>query len=101
MYAIRSYYETVASGTASTVDGKGTGEFEVKYPDWGRYLLRACDEDGGHCSGKVVYIDWPGWAGRAQEEKGEGASALTLYTDKKKYVVGETAVVNLPSAKQA
>jgi len=99
-YANSRYAQTVASGTASTVDGKGTGEFEVKYPDWGRYLLRACDEDGGHCSGKVVYIDWPGWAGRAQEEKGEGASALTLYTDKKKYVVGETAVVNLPSAKQ-
>jgi len=99
-YANSRYNQSVAKGTVSTVDGKGSWEFEVKYPSWGRYLLRACDEKGGHCSGQVLYIDWPGWAGRAQEEKGAGASALTLYTDKTKYTAGETAVVNLPAAKQ-
>ncbi|NIV30976.1 MAG: hypothetical protein GWN58_16245, partial [Anaerolineae bacterium] len=80
--------------------GRGSWEFEVKYPDWGRYLVRICDTDGGHCTGKVVYIDWPGWAGRAQEGSGAGANALTLFSDKPKYQVGETAIIHLPEAAQ-
>lgn len=77
--------------------GMGSWEFEIKYPKWGRYMIRACDVDGGHCSGKIVYIDWPGWAGRAKEEKGVGASQLSFTCDKKKYTVGENAVIYLPA----
>lgn len=82
----------------STKDGVGQWEFEIKYPDWGRYLVRACDLKGEHCSGKVVYVDWPGWAGRAQEEGSGAASRLNLFTDKQAYLVGDKAVVQLPPA---
>ncbi len=40
-------------------DGRGQWSFEIKYPEWGRYLVRVCDLDGGHCTGRVFYIDWP------------------------------------------
>jgi uncharacterized protein YfaS (alpha-2-macroglobulin family) len=79
-------------------DGDGEWDFEIKYPDWGRYLVRACDMNGEHCSGKPIYVDWPGWAGRAQEEGSGAASRLNLFTDKTAYTVGETATVQLPKA---
>ncbi|MDH5179069.1 MAG: MG2 domain-containing protein [Gammaproteobacteria bacterium] len=98
-YAQSSYHRKLAEGTVKT-DSKGTGnwEFEIKYPDWGRYLVRACDEQGGHCSSQILYVDWPGWAGRAQEQSGAGANVLTFYADKAKYDVGETAVIQLPES---
>jgi len=90
----------IAEGDVKTVDGRGQWQFQIKYPDWGRYLVRACDtEEGtGHCTGKVFYADWPGWAGRAEEQTGPGANALYFFADKPRYTVGETAIVQLPDA---
>jgi hypothetical protein len=95
-YAMGVHSGLLQQDTIATVDGRGVWEFEIKYPDWGRYLVRACDLSGKHCSGKTIYIDWPGWAGRAQESGGVGANALTLTVDKPEYKVGETVLVNLP-----
>ncbi len=57
-YSTASHTGIVTQDAVSTVDGKGTWNFQIQYPAWGRYLLRACDTSGGHCSGKVFYIDW-------------------------------------------
>ncbi|MBN1377671.1 MAG: hypothetical protein JXA04_00385 [Gammaproteobacteria bacterium] len=97
-YASGSHNGLLNQSVISTVNGRGVWEFEIKYPDWGRYLVRACDLDGKHCSGKILYIDWPGWAGRAQEGGDVGANSLTLVSDKPAYKVGETAVISLPTA---
>jgi uncharacterized protein YfaS (alpha-2-macroglobulin family) len=99
-YADSEHARPVMEGKIATKDGQGTYEFEIKYPEWGRFLARVCDEDGGHCTGQIFYIDWPGWAGRAREEGGAGANALTFVADKQEYKVGETAVVTLPEATQ-
>jgi uncharacterized protein YfaS (alpha-2-macroglobulin family) len=99
-YASASHSSVVQQGDAVTKDGHGTWKFQVKYPAWGRYLLRACDTEGNHCSGRVFFIDWPGWAGRAQEQGGPGASILSLTSDKAEYNVGETARIQLPEATQ-
>ncbi|MBN2039440.1 MAG: hypothetical protein JW864_05330 [Spirochaetes bacterium] len=90
----------IAGGTVSTVNGEGKWKFMVKYPDWGRYLVRAYDPQSGHSSSKIIYIDWPGWAGRAREEKGAGATRLNFSSDKTNYTVGEKAVIFLPSASE-
>ncbi|MBL4798478.1 MAG: hypothetical protein JKY50_13760 [Oleispira sp.] len=79
-------------------NGQGKWEFEVKYPDWGRYMVRACDLKGQHCTGQVFYMDWPGWAGRDQKTKSLGANTLTLSSDKEKYTVGDTAIISLPAS---
>lgn len=88
----------IVEGTAST-DAQGFGKFnfELNYPDWGRYLIRVEDKDGGHATGKVFYCDWPGWAGRAQRENPGGNSMLVFSTDKKKYNVGENCQITFPS----
>ncbi|VAW98643.1 hypothetical protein MNBD_GAMMA22-1596 [hydrothermal vent metagenome] len=86
------------SSIATNKNGLGVWQFEVKYPDWGRYLIRACDLDGKHCTGKTLYMDWPGWAGKAREGSATGANSLSVTTDKPKYQVGDTAVIRLPKA---
>ncbi len=78
--------------------GIASWNIEVKYPDWGRYLVLAEDVVTGHSTGKIVYIDWPGWAGRAQKGDGNGATMLSFISDKDKYNVGEKAKITIPTA---
>jgi len=99
-YATSEHHSVVMRDETSTLNGKGTWEFEIKYPAWGRYLLRACDVVGRHCAGKVFYVDWPGWAGRPQEQAGAGANVLSFFADKQAYTVGEIAEIELPEATQ-
>ena len=77
--------------------GQGKWKIRVNYPDWGRYMVRATDTEGGHACAKVVYIDWPGWAGREQKDHGAGASLLSFTSDKQKYNVGEVVQLTIPS----
>ena len=51
----------------------------------------------GHQTSKVLYMDWPGWAGKARKDSPGGANVLSLITDKKKYSVGETVQLTIPS----
>ncbi|MEH6682293.1 MAG: MG2 domain-containing protein [Sediminicola sp.] len=82
-------------GTNST--GKGSFNFELKYPDWGRYLVIVEDTQGGHATGKTLYIDWPGWAGKSRKGDPSEATMLVFSTDREQYKVGETATVTFPS----
>ena len=99
-YADGKNQQLLKQDIVSTTDGAGEWQFEIKYPEWGRYLIRACDLEGTHCTGQTVYIDWPGWAGRAQEEGSGAASRLNLFSDKPAYNVGDTAIIQLPAATQ-
>ncbi|MFC1569060.1 alpha-2-macroglobulin [bacterium] len=96
-YLGRQSYRPIQKGTVTIVDGKGTWDLKIKYPDWGRYLIRAYDVDGGHTTGLIKYIDWPGWAGRAQKDNAGGANVLAFTTDKTEYEVGEKAILNIPT----
>ncbi|MEX0290176.1 MAG: alpha-2-macroglobulin, partial [Flavobacteriaceae bacterium] len=98
-FSSSNYREKVLETTVSTgADGKGTFEFELKYPNWGRYLVRVEDENGGHASGKAIYIDWPGWAGKSRKNDPSAATMLVFSTDKENYNVQETATITFPSS---
>jgi hypothetical protein len=96
-WADASVHTPLSSAVVKVTNGKGAWEIEVKYPDWGRYLVTAADKGGGHRTGKVVYIDWPGWAGRGQKETGGGASVLAFAPDKAEYAPGETVTLTIPT----
>jgi uncharacterized protein YfaS (alpha-2-macroglobulin family) len=96
-YTTGSNSTTIATGTARTVDGKGSWTFKVKYPEWGRYLVKATDPVSGHSAAKVVYIDWPGWAGRARNES-QGAAMLSFSSDKPVYNAGDKANLVIPGS---
>jgi uncharacterized protein YfaS (alpha-2-macroglobulin family) len=88
--------EELQSATVQTTNGKGSWKLRVNYPSWGRYLVRAIDQNG-HATGKIVYIDWPGWAGRSTEREGGGAQMLNFTSDKPLYKVGESVTLNIPT----
>ena len=92
-----SSYEIVRDSVTVT-NGKGSFQFEIKYPSWGRYLVTVSDGLHGHSAAKIVYIDWPGWAGRAQENGSGSAAMVTLITDKRQYSTGETASISFASS---
>src|SRR5690606_16082505 len=93
------YNENIFTTTVNTNEsGKANFEFELKYPEWGRYLVRVEDPNGGHATGKTVYIDWPGWAGKSRKGDPSAATMLVFSTDKETYKVGETAIVTFPSS---
>lgn len=95
-YNSRFYQEKLQTEEVTVNNGNGQWKLRVNYPQWGRYLVRACDENG-HCTGKIVYIDWPGWAGRAQDENPGGASMLTFSVDKPKCETGEKITLKIPT----
>lgn len=96
-YMSSSYTQTIATGQAKTVNGKGYWDFKVKYPEWGRYLVKAYDPVSGHSTGKIVYIDWPGWAGRARGGN-QGATMLNFSSDKGAYNIGEKVNIVIPGS---
>lgn len=96
-YVNSNHYSRVTSGNVNISKGKGSFQFEVKYPSWGRYLVEVRDGNYGHCAAKIVYIDWPGWAGRAQEGGSGSASMVPLVASKKSYKVGESAEISFTS----
>ncbi|HUU05107.1 MAG TPA: MG2 domain-containing protein [Patescibacteria group bacterium] len=99
-YIANTSHVPLLKGEVETRDGSGQWKFQIKYPQWGRYLVRVVDPQSGHAAGKAIYIDWPGWAGRAREEKGSGATRLNFSADKERYQVGEKATIFLPDAPQ-
>lgn len=98
-YAEARNLEPLQTGKVAVKNGVATWDFEVKYPDWGRYLVVATDSTGTHRAGKVVYMDWPGWAGRARADQPGGASVLSLTSDKPKVEVGKPVTLSFPMAK--
>jgi len=94
-YMSGNYSQPLAVGNIRTNNGKGSWNFKIKYPEWGRYYVKAYDPQSGHSTGKIVYIDWPGWAGRARQD-GQGATMLSFSSDKPAYNIGEKANLVIP-----
>lgn len=94
-----NYAQPISVGKVLTVNGKGSWNFKIKYPEWGRFFVKAYDPQSGHSTGKVVYIDWPGWAGRARNES-DGATMLSFSSDKPMYNIGEKANLVIPGSDQ-
>jgi uncharacterized protein YfaS (alpha-2-macroglobulin family) len=72
-YVARNNRSLLREATVATdADGRGQWTLRLDYPEWGRYLLRVCDAQGGHCTGSAFYMDWPSWAGKEREQSGPG-----------------------------
>ncbi len=86
-----------------TTDASGNGgiDFELFYPQWGRYFVRVTDVEGGHVAGDAFYVDWPYGYDRSSRSNPQGAQILSLSTDKDVYNVGEKIQVSFPSEKGA
>ena len=98
-FSSSEYQEKVFEQNINTnTSGKASFNFELKYPEWGRYLVRVEDPMGGHATGKTIYVDWPGWAGKSMKNDPSAATMLMFSTDKEVYKVGEMATVTFPGS---
>ena len=89
-------YKTFKVNTDSS--GKGSVQFALTDEEWGRYLIRVSDENGGHASALTVNIDWPIWSGKTRNTDASTANMLVFSTDKRDYAVGEKAQISFPSS---
>ncbi len=87
--------DKVLTRSVSTSGGKGQFNLRIDKPRWGRFLIRAVD-DQGHASGQIVYVTWPGWY-RQQNQEQDGAQMLSFSADKEVYNVGETVTLDIPT----
>lgn len=95
-YNKQSTHQLIQKDTLHLQNGENDWELEIKYPEWGRYLIKATAENG-HSASKTVYIDWPGWAGRGTGNNSAGAKMLNFTSDKKQYESGDKVTLNIPS----
>ena len=89
----------VRTQTLNTVNGKGSWTLNLQQAEYGRYFLRVCDPESGHCAGQIVYVDEPGWYSRARTTDARGgANLLSFSTDKTKYNIGEKILITIPGS---
>ncbi|MCB0557902.1 MAG: hypothetical protein H6573_15910 [Lewinellaceae bacterium] len=89
-----SHYDAQIRQEIST-NNKGEAEWAVTPEEWGRYLVRVCDTETGHCTGDFFYAGYP-WYGEDNDAYREAAAMLSFTSDKPKYNVGEKVKLTLP-----
>ncbi len=90
--------ETLSIKTATlTTDRNGLAKLPVKVSEWGRYLVRVCDTESGHCAGDFFYAGYPWYDQDGMADK-SAASMLALTSNKDSYQTGEKIELNIPAA---
>lgn len=79
-----------------TTDNKGLASWPVRVDGWGRYLLRVCDTESGHCTGDFFYAGYP-WYGEDGNMSKQALAMLNFTADKESYQVGEEVNLTIPS----
>ena len=97
MYNTSTHYNAIDSARITT-NSKGLVDWDVKVNGWGRYMVRVCDEESGHCSGDFFYAGYPWWGENSEDRHREAAAMLMFSSDKKKYDVGETVELRIPTS---
>jgi uncharacterized protein YfaS (alpha-2-macroglobulin family) len=97
-YANDDYHKAVQVENFSSKNGNAKIKVNIKENEWGRYLIRVIDLDGGHSSSTVTYFDWSNWMERDGGENNKiMANMLRFSTDKDAYKTGEEVKVSIPS----
>ncbi len=95
-YNSAKHFGAVSSANLRT-NGKGEVDWNVTIDDWGRYLVRVCDAQSGHCSGDIFYAGYP-WNDGESNQNRDAASMLAFAADKDKYNVGDKVELTIPSS---
>jgi alpha-2-macroglobulin len=99
-YMGSTYPRPVYTERVVATNGRGSFQFRMDQPDWGRYLIRVLDTESGHSTGQVVFVDWPGEYSRSAGADPELAAMLSISADKQTYEVGDMVHVTLPGVRQ-
>lgn len=88
--------QSVFSTTISTLNGKGSFNYTWGSNDYGLYLIKVTDLEGGHSSSQICNVSW----GDSSEGglSNSGATMLSIKSDKQTYTVGDVATITVPSS---
>ena len=97
-YTNDEYHKPIQIQNFSTKNGAAKINVNIKENQYGRYLIRVIDLDGGHVSTQVTYFDWANWMDRDGGENNKIVSNMLQFnTDKTSYKTGEEVSVTIPS----
>ena len=99
-YANDEYHKAVFEKTVTTQNGQADMTLNLDDNEWGRYLLKVSDEQGGHSSAAVMFFDWSNWMDRDNEGGEDGkilANMLSFTTDKTAYKTNEEVTLTIPT----
>ena len=97
-YASDEYHKPIQVQNFSSKNGKAEVKVNVKENEWGRYLIRVIDLDGGHSTSAVTYFDWSNWMDRDGGSDNKIVSnMLSFTTDMPSYKTGDEVSVTIPS----
>ncbi len=83
--------------TMLTTDNKGLARWKFNIDRWGRYLVRVCNTQSGHCAGDFFYAGYP-WFDQDGSGEMSGTSMLSISTPKDRFQTGEEIEINIPAA---
>jgi len=96
-YNSTSHYDAIQTTTVTT-NQRGQANWSAQVDDWGRYLVRVCDPQSGHCSGDFFYAGYPWYDDDGENTQARQAAAMIAFaSDKEKYEVGETVKIQVPA----
>jgi len=79
-------------------NSNGKASLSLNLSQWGRYLIRACNNESGHCSSDFAYVGFPYSDDESSESMSDESNIIQLKTAKDKYSPGETIEILIPSA---
>jgi len=85
--------EEQLSATLRT-NAEGEASWNLELANWGRYLVRVCDEQSGHCTGDFLYVGYPYGD---DDVRPDDAALLAFTTEKEVYQVGEEVSLKIPA----
>ncbi|NUQ22623.1 MAG: hypothetical protein HUU34_01625 [Saprospiraceae bacterium] len=93
-YNTGNHYDALETKDVVT-NGQGEAKWNINIKEWGRYMVRVCDTESGHCTGDYFYSGYP-WF-EDDDQNREAAAMINFAADKKKYNVGETVSLTVPT----
>ncbi|MCS7035920.1 MAG: MG2 domain-containing protein [Saprospiraceae bacterium] len=87
----------VAKATLFT-NSRGIATWNIRPTQWGRYLVRAVDEEGGHASGDFFWTGYPD--DRSDLRSRQAVAMLPFSVGKDKYTVGEKVTLRVPASEK-
>lgn len=96
-YNSSNHFNALSStGVVTGRDGMAT--YDVNVDTWGRYMVRVCDTQSGHCTGDFFYAGYPWYGddGNSIAQRQE-AAMMSFSTSKEKYEVGDDIEITVPA----
>ncbi|HFA52230.1 MAG TPA: hypothetical protein ENJ95_24695 [Bacteroidetes bacterium] len=96
-YNSSNHFNAMETGSVRT-GNDGTATWNVKVKQWGRYMVRVCDTESGHCSGDFFYAGYPWYGddGNSIAQRQE-AAMMSFTASKDKYEVGDDIEITVPA----